>query len=53
MVQRLEVTRARGLNAKIVAIFYRNLKQFYKFHNYDPTHIMNYDESKAQIRKCG
>jgi hypothetical protein len=52
VVQRLEVSRAIGLNVDNVASFYANLKKLYELHNYNPSHIWNCDEFGAQTG-CG
>ena len=51
--QELEFARAKGLCAKKVASFYKNLQQLYDKHNYPLENIWNCDESEAQTRTSG
>jgi hypothetical protein len=53
MAQGLECNRARNLNERAVATFYRNLKDLYDKHRYEPSNIWNADESGCQAGRNG
>ena len=46
--QGLEIAQAKGLCAKNVASFYKNLQKLYDKHQYPPHCIRNYNKSGAQ-----
>ena len=51
--QGLEIARVKGLCAKNVASFYKNLQELYDKHQYPPHCIWNYHESGAQVGRNG
>jgi len=51
--QPLEVARAKGLNSKNVATFYKNLQVLYEENKYEDSHIWNADETGAHVGRSG